>query len=100
MFRPSEGSVHVRLDKDAYLKKLDAQKREEDKIVTELQGSTFRPHVPESSQGIVRRKSCIEGDDASAIHDRLNSTHTVSSLGGFITTVEEVDPSPRCIADR
>ena len=90
----------MRLDKDAYLKKLDAQKREEEKVLTELQGSTFRPQVPESSQGIVRRKSCIEGDDASAIHDRLNSTHTVSSLGGYINTSEEVDPSPRSIADK
>lgn len=84
----------MRLDKDAQLKKLEALKREEEKIASELQGSTFRPHVPESSQGIVRRKSCIDGDDAAAIHDRLNSTHTVSSLGGYISTTSQSDLSP------
>ena len=57
----------------------------------EVEGSTFHPQLPESSQGIIRRKSFLseshneEGLGSAMLHDihtRLNSTHTVASLGG------------------
>ena len=82
--RASEGPVHERLDNDAVRMKQNAQRREEEKLSAEMDGHTFRPHVPESSLDLLRKKTGPESEDG-RIHDRLNSAHTVSSLGVTVT---------------
>ena len=90
--RLSEIPVHERLDRDAMDIKKAVQKREEVRLSAELEGLTFHPHVSEKSLVIARRKESIahESDDGTmsvAPHDifeKLNSSHTVASLGGGI----------------
>ena len=71
--------------------KIEKQRREEERLSAEVEGMTFQPHLPESSQGIIRRKSFLSESSLDSgsgsgppqdIHARLNSTHTIASLGG------------------
>ena len=85
--------MHERLVKDANKKKELAERREQERVAAELEGSTFRPHVPESSLGLARRKAVPEGEEG-GIYERLNTAHTVSSLGGRDTGRDGGSVSP------
>jgi hypothetical protein len=78
--------VHERLDKDAQLKKKEAERRLLERRNEEMVGATFHPQVPLSSQGIARRKTRVldagSGDGCQPpldVHRRLSITHTQST---------------------
>jgi hypothetical protein len=79
---------------DANKIRRDVERRESLRLSAEVEGHTFHPSLPESSQDLVavRRRSslmCNDADDQSVstmttgnVYERLSNAHTVSSLGG------------------
>lgn len=49
VIRASDIPVHERLDRDALINKKEAQRRELEKIASEMEGLTFRPNLPVST---------------------------------------------------
>jgi hypothetical protein len=108
----SEGPVHERLVNDANKIRKDVERRESLRLSAEVEGHTFRPSLPESSQDLVavRRRSSLmynDGDDQSVstmttgnVYERLSNAHTVSSLGGAKDDSDMISVSSGHFIDR